>query len=160
MGEVYSNALCNIEASYAVDVSGRLFFSRSQTRITPFPVMVEWYKDCLLPFSLIDLLVQLENDMNKAPLPKRAWVLQTRLLAMRSTAYSKTQLNWVCYSQEASEMFPKVRSDLRERPNLLAHPLKTCSVHCLKSMIASRSPVSFHQWSYGNSLHTSPMKNF
>ena len=51
MGAVYSNALCNIEASHATDSSGRLFFSRNQTRITPLPVTVEWHRDDQLNFS-------------------------------------------------------------------------------------------------------------
>ena len=160
MGEIYSNALCNIEAAYAADALGRLFFSRSQTRIAPLPVTVEWHKDGPSPFFLIDHAVQLENDMNGAPLLKRAWVLQEQLLAKRSIIYSKTQLHWVCRSQEASEMFPKAVPDLREGPDLLAHSLKPRSIACLKSMIASTCPVSFHHWSYGNSLRTSPMENF
>ena len=90
MGDVYSNAICNIEASSAVNVSGRLCFSRNQTRITPFPISVEWHQDGPLPFFLIDLSVQLENDMIEAPLLKRAWVVQEQLLAKRSIIYSKT----------------------------------------------------------------------
>ena len=99
MGEVYGNALCNIEAAYAADVSGRLFFSRNKTTITPFPVTVEWHQDGPLPFFLIDLSVQLENDMKEAPLLKRAWVLQEQLLAKRSIICSKAQLYRVCRNQ-------------------------------------------------------------
>ena len=160
MGEVYSNALCNIEAAHAADVSGRLLFSRNQTRITPFPVTVEWHKDGPLPFFLIDLSVQLENDMNEAPLLKRAWVLQEQLLAKRSIIYSKTQLHWVCRTQEASEMFPKAVPDLREGSGLLSHSLKPRPLHCLKSMVASRHPVLFHHWLYGENPSTSPRELF
>lgn len=70
MGAVYSNALCNIEASHSTDSSGRLFFSRNQTRIKAFPITVEWHQDGQLQFFLIDLSVQLENDMKEAPLVK------------------------------------------------------------------------------------------
>ena len=160
MGEIYSNALCNIEAAYAADISGRLFFSRSQTRITPLPVTVEWHGDGPLPCFLIDLSVQLENDMNGAPLLKRAWVLQEQLLAKRSIVYSKTQLHWICRSQEASEMFSKSVPDLREGPELLAHSLEPRSLQCLKGMIASRDPIYFHHWSYGHNPNTSPMEDF
>ena len=99
MGAVYSNALCNIEASHAMDNSGRLFFSRNSTRITPFPVTVEWHQESQLPFFLIDISVQLENDMKEAPLVKRAWVLQEQLLTKRSLIYSRNQLHWVCRTQ-------------------------------------------------------------
>lgn len=160
MGEIYSNALCNIEAAYAADVSGRLFFSRNKTRITPFPVTVEWHQDGPLPFFLIDLSVQLENDMKEAPLLKRAWVLQEQLLAKRSIIYSKAQLYWVCRNQEASEMFPKAVPDLREGPGLLSHSLELRPLQCLKSMIASRDPVYFIHWSYGNAGITSPWEEF
>lgn len=160
MGKVYSNALCNVEAAYAADVSARLFFSRNKTRITPFPVTVEWHQDGPLMFFLIDLSVQLEHDMNEAPLLKRAWVLQEQLLAKRSIIYSKAQLHWVCRNQEASEMFPKAVPDLREGPSLLSHSLEPRPLQCLKSMIASRDPIYFHHRSYGGSMNTSPMESF
>ena len=160
MGEVYSNALCNVEAAYATDVSGRLVFSRCQTRITPLPVTVEWHGDGPLPCFLVDLSVQLENDMNGAPLLKRAWELQEQLLAKRSIIYSKTQLYWICRSQEASEMFPKVVTDLREGCDYLAHSLEPRSLQCLKSMIASGNPLYFYHWSYENKPNTSPMEEF
>lgn len=57
MGEIHSNALCSIEAAYAADVSGRLFFSRNKTSITPFPVTAEWHQEGPLTFFLIDLSV-------------------------------------------------------------------------------------------------------
>ena len=143
MGEVYSNALCNIEAADAADVFGRLFFSRSPTRITPLPVTLQWHKDGPHQFFLIDLSVQLEDDKNRAPLLKRAWVLQEQLLAKRSIIYSKTQLHWVCRSQEASEMFPKAVPDLRHGPDLLFHSSRLRPLQCLKSMIADEKPVLF-----------------
>lgn len=143
MGEVYSNALCNIEAAHAADVFGRLFFSRDSTRIKLFPVTIERHEDGPLPFFLMDLSVQLENDMNGAPLLKRAWVLQEQLLAKRSIIYSKKQLHWVCRSQEASEMFPKAIPDLRKGRDLLVHSLKQRPLDCLKSMIASSNPIFF-----------------
>ena len=143
MGEVYSNALCNIEASSAVDVSGRLFFSRYQTRIMPFPITLEWHEDGPLSFFLVDLSVQLEIDMKEAPLLRRAWVVQEQLLANRSIMYSKTQIHWVCRSLGASEMFPKVVPDLREGSDLLGHSLNPRPLQCLKSMIGSADPIPF-----------------
>lgn len=160
MGAVYSNALCNIEASHATDSSGRLFFSRNQTRIRPFPVTVEWHQDGPLQFFLIDLSVQLENDMKEAPLVKRAWVLQEQLLARRSIIYSKTQLHWMCRTQEASEMFPKAVPNLREGSDLLSHSLKPRPLQCLKGMIASRNPIHFDHWSYGSGSNISPVEQF
>lgn len=86
--------------------------------------------------------------MNEALLLKRTWVLQEQLLAKRSILYSKSQLYWVCRNQEASKMFPKVVSDLREGFGLLALLLKPRSLQCLKSMIADTDPVLCHHWSY------------
>ena len=160
MGEVYSNALFNIEAAYAADVSGQLFFSRNQTRITPFPVILGWHKDGPLPFFLIDISVQREDDMREAPLFKRAWVLQEQLLAKRSIIYSKTQFHWVCHTLEASEQFPKGVPDLREGSDLLSHSLTPRSLQYLKSMIASEHPIWFHHWSQKNSPNMSPMEWF
>ena len=160
MGEVYSNALCNIEAADAVDVFGRLFFSRNPTRITPLPVLLQSQQDDPSPFFLIDLSVQLENDKNTVPLLKRAWVLQEQLLSKRSIIYSKTQLHWICRTQEASEMFPSAAPDLRQGADLLFHSHRLRPIHCLKSMIASENPIHFTHWSYNNGMMTSPMENF
>ena len=160
MGQVYSNALFNIEAAYAADVSGRLFFSRNQARITPLPVIVEWHKDGPVPFFLLDISVQREADMREAPLFKRAWVLQEQLLAKRSIIYSKTQLYWVCHTLEASEQFPKGVPDLREGSDLLSHSLKPRSLQYLKSMIASEHPLWFYHWSHKNNSNMSPMEWF
>ena len=159
MGEVYSHALFNIEAAYAAEVSGQLFFSRDQTRITPLPVTIEWHKDGPLLFFLIDISVQREDDMREAPLFKRAWVLQEQLLAKRSIVYSKTQIHWVCHTLEASEQFPKGVPDLREGSDLLSHSLKPRSLQYLKSMIASENPLWFYHRSQSGS-NMSPMERF
>ena len=160
MGQVYSNALCNIEAADAADVSVGLFFWRNQKRIMPFPVIVEWHEDGPLPFYLIDISVQRENDMKEAPLFKRAWVLQEQLLAKRSIIYSKTQLHWVCHTLEASEQFPKGVPDLREGSDLLSHSLKPRSLQYLKSMIASGDPIGFYHWSQERTPNMSSMERF
>ena len=160
MGQVYSNALFNIEAAHAADVSGQLFFSRNRTRITLLPTVVEWHIDGPLQFFLVDISVQLEDDMGEAPLFKRAWVLQEQLLAKRSIIHSKTQLHWVCHTLEASEQFPKGVPDLREGSDLLSHSLKPRSLQYLKSMIASGDPLGFYHWSQKNTPNMSPAERF
>ena len=160
MGEIYSNALCNIEAADAADVFGRLFFLRNPTRVTPFPVILQLQKDDPRPFYLIDLSVQLDNDKTAVPLLKRAWMLQEQLLAKRSIVYSKTQVHWVCRTQEASEMFPKAVPDFRHGPDLLFHSSRLRPLNCLKSMIASKNPIYFSHWSYNPGPSTSPMEHF
>ena len=160
MGQVYSNALINIEAACAADVSGQLFFSRNRTRITPLPVVVEWHIDGPLQFFLVDKSVQREEDMKEAPLFKRAWVLQEQLLAKRSIIYSKTQLHWVCHTLEASEQFPKGVPDVREGSDLLSYSLKPRSLQYLKSMISSGNPLYFYHWSQRNRPNMSPAEQF
>ena len=160
MGEMYSNAVCNIEAAYALDDSSRLFMPRNQTRIKPFPVTLEWHEDGPLPFFLIDLSVQHQMEMSEAPLLKRAWVLQEQLLAKRSIIYGKSQVHWICHTLEASEMFPKAVPDLREGSAKLHHSLAPLPIQCLKSMVASKDPIYFHHPLYNSSPNVSPMERF
>lgn len=47
-----------------------------------------------------------ENELEKAPLNQRAWVLQERLLAPRVLHFCESQLFWECHEREACEKFP------------------------------------------------------
>jgi hypothetical protein len=47
-----------------------------------------------------------ENELEKAPLNRRAWVLQERLLAPRVLHFCESQLFWECHEREACEKFP------------------------------------------------------
>ena len=79
-------------------------------------------------------------------------MLQEQLLAKRSIIYSKNQLHWVCRTQEASEVFPKAVTDLREGYDLLAHSLGPRPLQCLKGMIASKKPISSPLCSHGSGV--------
>ena len=160
MGQVYSNALCNIEAAHAADGHGQLFFSRNGAQIKPFPVTVEWHKDGPLASFLIDSSVHRDNDMSDAPLLKRAWVLQEQILASRTIIYSKRQVHWVCRTQEASEMFPEGMPDLRRGIDLLSRSLAPRSLHVLKGQLASDNPLYFSHQSLGSGMIVSPLESF
>jgi hypothetical protein len=105
MGEVYQNAFCTIAATASSDSDGGLFFERDPLRRKP----------CLLTFSSKGLskrtfLCVDQNDwkdnISRAPLNSRSWVLQERLLSPRVLHFAAHQLYWECAALEASEVFP------------------------------------------------------
>jgi hypothetical protein len=160
MGRVYSNSLCNFEAAHAVDGHGRLFFSRSEERIKPLLVTVQWHRDGPLASFLIDKSVHRDNDMHDAPLVGRAWVLQEQLLAARTLIYSSTQVHWVCRTQEASEMFPRGVPDLRRGDSLYSRSLAPRPLQFLKKWIASDDPIHFDHGSMASGMIMSPWRGF
>lgn len=160
MGQVYGNALCNIEAAHASDARGQLFFSRNEARIKPFPITVEWHEGGPLACLIFDSSVHRDTDVSDAPLQGRAWVLQEQLLASRTLIYSRRQVHWACRTQEASELFPEGMPDLRRGGDLLSHSLARRPLHLLKGLIASDKPTYFYHRSLGSSSMVSPWENF
>ncbi|KAL9112364.1 MAG: hypothetical protein Q9187_007780, partial [Circinaria calcarea] len=160
MGQVYGNALCNIEAAHAADGRGQLFFSRDEARVKPLSVTVEWHKDGPLACLMIDSSVHHDTDVSDAPLQGRAWVLQEQLLASRTLIYSKRQVHWACRTQEASELFPEGMPDLRRGDDLCSHSLARRPLHVLKQWIASDNPIHLSHWSLGYSPMVSPWEKF
>jgi Heterokaryon incompatibility protein (HET) len=160
MERVYSNSLCNFEAAHAADGDGRLFFSRSEEKIKPLPVTVQWHRNGPLASFLIDISVHRDNDMHDAPLVGRAWVLQEQLQAARTLIFSSTQVHWVCRTQEASEMFPKGVPDLRRGDSLCSRSLAPRPLHFLKKWIASDNPIYFDHWSMASASILSPWRGF
>lgn len=105
MGEVYQNAFCTIAATASSDGDGGLFFERDPVRRKPCPISAfsrgrsRKYFYCLNPNNW-------EENVSKAPLNGRSWVLQERLLSRRVLHFAADQLYWECAELEASENFP------------------------------------------------------
>jgi hypothetical protein len=103
MGEIYKNALCNISAVASPNASGGLFWSRKVETLLPLAVPHFPSKD-------MNALVE-ENwwseGIDSAPLNKRGWVLQERLLSSRILYFGNRQLFWECDRAANNEVFPK-----------------------------------------------------
>jgi Heterokaryon incompatibility protein (HET) len=107
MAGIYSGAILNIAASAAIDSNGGLFTSRNPLDITPCVISVS---NKALQWENEPCAVWIE-DLGKrhiadAPLNKRAWVLQERLLAPRTVHFTPTKMFWECPEHLASETDP------------------------------------------------------
>jgi hypothetical protein len=119
MHRVYSNSLCNIAATGAVDSSDGLFFGRDPGHVNAVQTyfLLEGtakergiYKTSEVKFRGLYDISEVDfwkNNVLDAPLNKRGWVCQESLLAPRILHFGKTQLLWECCEMEASEKYPK-----------------------------------------------------
>jgi Heterokaryon incompatibility protein (HET) len=104
MSSVYSGAYINIAASASRDSNGGLFSSRNPLTITPcvVPVLREGKKYKRSVFWPVSA----QEHVAHAPLNERAWVLQERLLALRTVHYTSKKIFWECPELLASETDP------------------------------------------------------
>jgi hypothetical protein len=142
MGTVYSQAAGTIAASWSMDSAGGLFCDRDPEVIKPRIVDIRWTASP--PFS-IDLCqsnlraghywCDIENlrwhAVDDAPLNKRAWVCQERLLSPRVMHFTSTQIFWECNESTACENYPfglptwavpRLREDPRKLKNYFRKP--------------------------------------
>ena len=104
MGNVYKRSFCTIAATGAKDGRDGLFVSRNPLLVSPLRVKANWgsisRSYCCVPLKLWD------RNILRAPLNRRAWVLQERLLAPRTIHFGSKQVFWECCELEACETFP------------------------------------------------------
>ncbi|KAL9117110.1 MAG: hypothetical protein Q9187_006358, partial [Circinaria calcarea] len=106
MRHVYQNAFCNIAATGSPNSHTGLFFERDPSLIPVGRIEVEWDgpfpqgEYCFFPLKFWF------NGVSTAPLNRRAWVVQERLLARRVLHFGSQGLFFECCEQEACETFP------------------------------------------------------
>ena len=106
MGQVYSNSVCNISATGASDSSKGLFFDRHPLAIRPFRARVDGAQ---VKGSYYLFNPRLWADgVDDAPLNRRAWVVQERLLSPCNLHFGSTQIYWECRQRLACEAYPAV----------------------------------------------------
>ncbi|EPE34442.1 hypothetical protein GLAREA_10136 [Glarea lozoyensis ATCC 20868] len=110
MSKVYQGAMCNIAATWASDSSMGLFPGHC---LEPRPCMIEIkeYGTRTGMFHIWDRNHWL-NAIELAPLLKRAWVVQERLLATRVLHFAKGELFWECNQERLCETYPRKMPDL------------------------------------------------
>jgi len=103
MHEIYTNAWCTIAASHGTHNGAGCFVTRDPQLLQPLtynsPVDQEQFcmiDDALWHFAITD-----------APLNKRGWVLQERLLSPRTVHFCANQVFWECAELVACESFPE-----------------------------------------------------
>ncbi|KAH7374164.1 heterokaryon incompatibility protein-domain-containing protein [Cadophora sp. MPI-SDFR-AT-0126] len=107
MSSVYKYSTCNITATSAKDDTGGCFFDRKIDNSLPARITVESTLSRPVTFDINCLAhVHWNADVENAPVNKRGWVLQERLLSPRLLHYTENQLYWECNELLASESYP------------------------------------------------------
>jgi len=105
MKNVYQRATLNIAATNSVDGQGGLFFERDPATLGPHTVDVTWDGLISGKYHMCDRYLW-KNEVIEAPLSKRGWVLQERLLSTRKVHFGKNQVFWECQSDHSCEAYP------------------------------------------------------
>lgn len=105
MKDVYRNAILTIAATGASSSSIGCFFDRDIDLVKAITVSVLWLGVPQGTYLLCDGYIWQENIV-KAPLNNRAWVVQERLLSPRILHFGRDQIAWECRESEACETFP------------------------------------------------------
>jgi hypothetical protein len=106
MRSVYKSAWGTIAATGASDSSIGCFFERDPEVLRPFKISVSWNDYGPRVYYCFPSEIWIDG-VGKAPLNKRAWVQQERLLSRRVLHFGSQQLFWECHEKEACESFPE-----------------------------------------------------
>jgi hypothetical protein len=119
MHEIYRNSYCNISATAATDSNKGLFADREphllwEDEINLNTEEIPGYdpSELIQRCKILDLSFW-EREVDEAPVNRRAWVLQERLMAPRVLHFCKTQIAWECRKLDASESFRDGLSNFR-----------------------------------------------
>ncbi|CAG9990456.1 unnamed protein product [Clonostachys byssicola] len=105
MGEVYSNSALNVMATACRHSHQSLFRSRDQAELLHFTVRTSW--DTIKPETFYMLSWSFwDKHTLFAPLNRRGWVLQERILPPRALLFTYNQLMWECRERESCETYP------------------------------------------------------
>lgn len=121
MGMVYQNAFCNIAATGASDGSVGCFWDRNPLLAQVCKVDLTWELPLKGVYYCLDGSLWPRN-VGEAPLNRRGWVVQERILSPRILHFGAQQLFWECHEMEACESFP---AGLPESPDPLTFIVRT-----------------------------------
>ena len=106
MRHVYKNAWLNIAATGAPDSSSGLFFDRNPSLVSTGLVSASWGGN--IPKGTFHFFLRnvWAHGVGRAPLSRRAWVVQERFLARRNLQFGAESMFFECHESEACETFP------------------------------------------------------
>ncbi len=108
MDQFYKNGFCNISADWGSETLG-LFRPRDTTFFLEgrLDLRIGSTETDVLTFYSVDHRLWNREVLN-APLNRRAWVLQERLLNARALHFCRSQIFWECCEKSACETYPDV----------------------------------------------------
>lgn len=104
MAYVYKNEYCNIAGTAASDGTKGLFFPRTPSDFTAPRIGLQTEGISRI-YEVFGNKVWSEG-VDTAPLYKRAWALQERLLSTRNLHFGQKQIFWECCELSSCEQFP------------------------------------------------------
>ena len=104
MGEIYSMAVLNIGAQAAAMDSSLGLYAHAKDMGTLKPIRLRFERRNFNK-NLIAYSFEAGSTIDASALMKRGWVLQERMLSIRSV-YFGTKLTWECAEMLATEIFP------------------------------------------------------
>ncbi|RYP46046.1 hypothetical protein DL768_007691 [Monosporascus sp. mg162] len=106
MKDVYQNSALNIAAAASAESSEPSFSLRDTRTIRPLQTVTRWNDQESRKYFLADAAMY-EDEVERAPLRQRAWVIQEIWLAPCNLFLTKNQLWWECCELEACEAYPR-----------------------------------------------------
>lgn len=106
MRDIYKHSTMNIAATGAADSSVGCFLDRNADILRPFNVVLSDSQSEELKYFCFDVQFWYTNIYD-APLSKRAWVCQERLLSPRVLHFGEHQMSWECMELASCETFPE-----------------------------------------------------
>lgn len=108
MGDVYSGAVCTIASTGSPSGDGGCYHERDTQSLLPCIMDVLSLKSGAFESIYIrrDDVFDFERYVDRAPLNKRAWAVQERLLSPRILHFGAEMLYWECRCRSASELAP------------------------------------------------------
>ena len=106
MRHAYKNAWLDIAATGAPDSSSGLFFDQNPSLASTGSVSASW--DGNAPRGSFQFFLRhvWAHSVGRAPLSRRAWVVQERSLARRNLRFGAESMFFECHGLEACETFP------------------------------------------------------
>lgn len=101
MASVYQHSKCNIAATASRGPTEGCFYSRNPAVVSPLKIKSQYFGSYIF---LDDETWR--NNVENAPLNKRAWVMQERAFTPRQIHCGRDQLLWECHQTTACETFP------------------------------------------------------
>ena len=154
MEKVYSHSYCNISAANAENCSQSLFNARDPQSVNPETFTLDLIANESGVTAAVYFHVYNSNfwvqDVTRALVNTRAWVLQERILAPRVLHFGKRQLMWECCEKDASEVFahglhPELAVSEFVRFKSIALKVEQGDQRAFRDIIP-RLPVAQHLW--------------